>query len=68
MKSYQQLTQDLRYQIVAFLKAGFSQAGIARQRRVDPSTKHRITYSSTHRLLHFVVESALLIKELLVSL
>ena len=41
MKSYQQLTQDLRYQIHAFLKAGFSQAGIAPQLRVDPSTISR---------------------------
>jgi IS30 family transposase len=41
MKSYQQLTQDLRYQIDAFLKAGFSQAGIARELRLDPSTISR---------------------------
>jgi IS30 family transposase len=41
MKSYQQLTQDQRYQIYAFLKAGFSQAGIARELRVDPSTISR---------------------------
>jgi IS30 family transposase len=38
MKSYQQLTQDQRYQISAFLKAGFSQSGIARELGVDPST------------------------------
>jgi transposase, IS30 family len=38
MKSYQQLTQDLRYQIHAFLKAGFSQSHIARQLGVDRST------------------------------
>src|SRR5205085_310282 len=39
--AYQQLTQDHRYQIYAFLKAGFSQAAIARQLRVDPSTISR---------------------------
>jgi len=39
--AYQQLTQDQRYQIYAFLKAGFSQAGIARELRVDPSTISR---------------------------
>ena len=38
MKSYQQLTQDQRYQIYAFLKAGFSQSHIARQLGVDRST------------------------------
>lgn len=38
MKSYQQLTQDLRYQIYAFLKAGFSPSSIARQLGVDKST------------------------------
>jgi len=41
MKSYQQLTQDQRYQIHAFLKASFSQAAIARQLGVDPSTISR---------------------------
>jgi len=41
MTSYQQLTQDQRYQIHAFLKAGFSQASIARELRVDPSTISR---------------------------
>src|SRR5690242_5842026 len=41
MKSYQQLTQDQRYQIYAFLKAGFSQSHIARQLGVDPSTLSR---------------------------
>lgn len=41
MKSYQQLTQDQRYQIHAFLKAGFSQSLIACQLRVDPSTISR---------------------------
>jgi transposase, IS30 family len=41
MKSYQQLTQDLRYQIYAFLKAGFSQSRIARELEVDPSTISR---------------------------
>lgn len=38
MTSYQQLTQDQRYQIYAFLKAGFSQAHIARELGVDRST------------------------------
>src|ERR1700759_39447 len=38
MKSYQQLTQDQRYQISAFLKAGFSQSDIAREIGVDKST------------------------------
>ena len=38
MKSYQQLTQDQRYQIYAFLKAGFSQSHIARELGVDKST------------------------------
>jgi transposase, IS30 family len=41
MTSYQQLTQDQRYQIVAFLKAGFSQSDIARELGVDPSTISR---------------------------
>lgn len=41
MKSYQQLTQDLRYQIYAFLKAGFSPSSIARQLGVDKSTISR---------------------------
>ena len=38
MTSYQQLTQDQRYQIHAFLKAGFSQPRIARELGVDRST------------------------------
>ena len=38
MKSYQQLTQDQRYQIYAFLKADFSQSDIAREIGVDRST------------------------------
>jgi IS30 family transposase len=38
MKSYQQLTQDQRYQIHACLKAGFSLPHIARQLGVDRST------------------------------
>src|ERR1700760_687469 len=38
MKSYQQLTQDQRYQIYAFLKAGFSQSHTARELGVDKST------------------------------
>lgn len=38
MNSYQQLTQDQRYQIYAFLKAGFSQPHIARELGVDRST------------------------------
>src|SRR5437868_6539829 len=41
MKSYPQLTQDLRYQISAFLKAGFSPSHIARQLGVDKSTSGR---------------------------
>jgi transposase, IS30 family len=41
MKSYQQLTQALRYQIHAFLKAGFPQSRIARELGVDPSTVSR---------------------------
>ena len=36
--AYQQLTQDQRYQIYAFLKAGFSHSHIARELGVDPST------------------------------
>lgn len=36
--AYQQLTQDQRYQISAFLKAGFSQSHIARELAVDKST------------------------------
>lgn len=39
--AYQQLTQDLRYQIYAFLKAGFPYSHIARQLGVDPSTISR---------------------------
>jgi IS30 family transposase len=35
--AYQQLTQNQRYQIDAFLKAGFSQSRIARQLDIDPS-------------------------------
>src|SRR6266496_631452 len=38
MKSYQQLTQEQRYQIHAFLKAGFSPSHIARELAVDRST------------------------------
>src|ERR1700760_702790 len=41
MKSYQQLTQDQRYQIYAFLKAGFSQSHTARELGVDKSTISR---------------------------
>lgn len=41
MKSYTQLTQDQRYQISAFLKAGFSQSAIARELNVDKSTISR---------------------------
>jgi len=36
--SYQQLTQDQRYQIYAFLKADFSQSHIAQELGVDKST------------------------------
>jgi IS30 family transposase len=36
--AYQQLTQDQRYQIYAFLKAGFSHSHIARELEVDKST------------------------------
>ena len=39
--AYQQLTQDQRYQIYAFLKAGFSQSHIACELRVNPSTISR---------------------------
>jgi IS30 family transposase len=39
--AYQQLTQDQRYQIYAFLKAGFSPAHIARELAVDKSTTSR---------------------------
>jgi len=39
--AYQQLTQDQRYQIHAFLKAGFSQPAIARELSVDKSTISR---------------------------
>jgi transposase, IS30 family len=41
MKAYTQLTQDQRYQISAFLKAGFSQSQIARELAVDKSTISR---------------------------
>jgi IS30 family transposase len=39
--AYQQLTQDQRYQIHAFLKAAFSQSAIARELGVDKSTISR---------------------------
>ena len=39
--AYQQLTQDQRYQIHAFLKVGFPQSHIARELAVDPSTISR---------------------------
>ena len=39
--AYQQLTQDQRYQIYAFLKAGFSRSHIARELEVDKSTISR---------------------------
>jgi IS30 family transposase len=39
--AYQQLTQDLRYQIYPFLKADFSQCRIAHELGVDPSTISR---------------------------
>lgn len=38
MPTYKQLTQEQRYQISAFLKAGFSKARIARELQVHPST------------------------------
>jgi len=38
MNTYRQLTQDQRYQIYAFLKAGFSLPHIARELAVDRST------------------------------
>src|SRR5436305_3792850 len=38
MLSYKQLTQDQRYQIYAFRKAGFSKAHIARELEVHPTT------------------------------
>lgn len=38
MKSYKQLTQEQRYQIYAFRKAGFSKAHIARELQVHPAT------------------------------
>ena len=41
MNSYQQLTQDLRYQIYAFLKAGFTPSAIARELGVAKSTISR---------------------------
>ena len=41
MKTYQQLTQEQRYQISAFRKAGFSQSAIARELAVDKSTISR---------------------------
>ena len=41
MNSYQQLTLDLRYQIYAFKKAGFSQTQIAREIGVHKSTISR---------------------------
>jgi IS30 family transposase len=39
--AYRQLTQDQRYQIYAFLKAGFSLSSIAQQLGVDKSTISR---------------------------
>ncbi|HYX72532.1 MAG TPA: IS30 family transposase [Nitrososphaera sp.] len=39
--TYQQLTQDQRYQIYAFLKAGFPMSHIARELSVDKSTISR---------------------------
>ncbi len=41
MSGYTQLTQDLRYQIHAFLKAGFSQTDTAKQMGVHKSTVSR---------------------------
>src|SRR5690349_4159131 len=41
MTTYTQLTQDQRYQIYAFRKAGFSQTAIARELNVDKSTISR---------------------------
>ena len=41
MKPYKQLTQEQRYQIYAFRKAGFSQSHIARELEVDKSTISR---------------------------
>jgi transposase, IS30 family len=41
MKSYQQLTQNLRYQIYAFLKADFTLSHIAREIGVHKSTISR---------------------------
>lgn len=41
MGEYTQLTQEKRYQISAFLEAGFSQAGIAQEIGVDKSTISR---------------------------
>lgn len=41
MKTYTQLTQEQRYQIYAFRKAGFSQTAIARELNVDKSTISR---------------------------
>jgi IS30 family transposase len=39
--AYRQLTQDQRYQIYAFLKAGFSQSDIARELGIDKSSISR---------------------------
>ena len=41
MKSYIQLTEELRYQISAYKKAGYKQSEIARQIGVDKSTISR---------------------------
>ena len=41
MGSYTQLTQDQRYQIYAFMKAGFSQNSIATEIGVHKSTVSR---------------------------
>ena len=41
MRIYTQLTQEQRYQIYAFLKAGFSQSAIANEIKVHKSTISR---------------------------
>lgn len=41
MKSYIQLTEEQRYQIFAYKKAGYNQSEIARLIRVDKSTLSR---------------------------
>ena len=50
MKKYKQLTQEQRYQILAFRKAGFSMSIMASEIKVDKSTISReISRNSGYR-------------------